>query len=294
MVYSARAKTLAAVWLTLSLLVCGSSGCIRAPYPGLPGCGVCSLLPFCGCAPQQGPVCAVDPVCYGYQATCWYPWPDQCGGCPTVPLPPSAAETDITGEDEINAAESPHPAGLPIEPTTDGPKAADWEPLPPPDSGKDGGKKPAAPPAEDKGKSVGSSPPGGGESRSGEEGIVLPPEPKGAKTPKSEGPSPEPPVPDSSNTKASQSTLKFVSFNEPKAPPAGRLGEASSMAKEQSGGPTPSAKLHRLPPPPRASGSSPRNEQGQLVVLQALRTSFSPPAPHRPPEKAQSTGTPGS
>jgi len=275
MVHSARAKTWSAIGLTLALLVCTSGGCVIGPCSGLPDCGACCLFPFHGCAHRQPAVSVVDPVCYGYQATCWCPWPDQCGGCPTDPLRPLAAPTSTSGENEAGAIDGPHSAA-PVKPPSPGGKTVDLELLPLPDSGAV--NEPAPPPEAEGEKPA---------KKQGEE-----PAKKQGETPAEKGAPAQPPIQDGATTKAGQPALRFVSYfraivvtpNKPTATP-NRLWERTARPDQLR---TPGRNLDVAPAAPQADQSSSRDEQEDQSILEALRTSFSPPARRHPPAEGPS------
>jgi len=279
MVHSARAKTWSAIGLTLALLVCTSGGCVTTPCSGLPGCGACCLFPFHGCAHQQSAVSVVDPVCHGYHATCWCPWPDQCGGCPTDPLRPLAAPTSTSGENEAGAIDG-SPSAAPVKPPSPGGKSVDLELLPLPDSGA---IDEPAPPPELEGEKPAKKQGEGPAKKEGER-----PTKKEGERPPEKGP-PSPPTQDSTTTKAGQPTLRVVSYsraivvtpNKPKATPE-RLWEQTARPDQSR---TPGRNLDLAPASPQADRSSLRAEQEDQTILDALRMSFSPPArPHPPAE----------
>lgn len=111
----------------LGLLICGSGGCVRNPCPWL--VEVNSPRPFLsgGCLRPCGAACAVDPVCYGFNATCWYSWPAECGGCPIGV--PCATESPMGGmtEDGPDPTLAPLPAEAPLPPVLEPPDEADLE-----------------------------------------------------------------------------------------------------------------------------------------------------------------------
>jgi hypothetical protein len=258
MVHSARAKIWSAIGLTLVLLVCTSGGCMRTPCSGLPGCGTCCLFPFHGCAHQQPAVSVVDPVCYGYHATCWCPWPEQCGGCPTVPVQPVAAPHSPTGEDEVSAVDSPQPAAPVTRPSPDGSSAGQELPPLPDSSAMDGVDEPAPPP-----------------------------ETKGEQPPKNQGQPSKPPIREGATANTSESTLRFVSYlqaavaapSRPAESPGKLPGEDEPDQSDSPAGNPDSDPMSHQADEPKA-----------LAILEALSTSFSPPA--RPHPRAEGPSAP--
>lgn len=283
MAYSAKTKTLSAVCFTLLLLLCGSGGCLRARHSELSGCGESCLCLFRGGTQQCAPVYVVGSECYGYEATCWSPWPEQCGGCPIDPML-VGTQIDITGENELNAADGPHPAGVPMGPASPGPNAADWEVPPVPDSDADFGiDKAPSPPAESQ-KNAKSSPFSEEVPRSDEDDTGRPPEMDGARPLKIEEQPPEPPIQDGTTFQAGAPALRFVSFSASEAPTANEPGTTSRTAEGNAGESTrrtPNEGEHRDEDLAwhRADGSPPREEQERSPTLEALKTSFSSPAP---------------
>jgi len=283
MVHSAKAKTLSGVCFTLLLLLCGSGGCLRARHSELSGCGESCLCLFRGRTQQCAPVYVVDSECYGYEATCWSPWPEQCVGCPIDPML-VGTQIDVTGENELNAADGPHPAGVPMGPASPGPNAADWEVPPVPDPNVDDGKDEVPPLPADIQKDTKPSPFSEEEPRSGEDDTGQPPEMEGARPLKIEEQPPEPPIQDGTTFQASASKLRFVSFSASEATQANEPGTTSQTAEGNAGESTrktPKKGEHRDEDLAlhRADESPPREERERSPVLEALRTSFFSPAP---------------
>jgi len=93
----------------------------------------------CGRAPQSAEVCVGDLPCYGYSATCWRRWPEECGSCPQPqpqedcrgPVTDAAVEGEILSEDGPDwhraPAAVPAPAELEVPPTLEGETAARLE-----------------------------------------------------------------------------------------------------------------------------------------------------------------------
>ena len=283
MVYSAKIKTLSAACLTLLLLLCGSGGCLRARHSELSGCGESCLLPFHGRAQQCGPVYVVDSECYGYQATCWSPWPEQCVGCPIDPML-VGTQIDVTGENELNPADRPHPAGVPKEPASPGPNAAGWEVPPVPDPDADDDKDEAPLPPADSQKDTKTSPFSEESLRPGEDDTGWPPETEGARPLKIEEQPPEPPIQDGTTFQTSAPALRFVSFSISDATgakkpdttsevAAGNAGESTQRTPKEGEHPDEDLASHR------ADESPAGDERERSPILEALKTSFSSPAP---------------
>ncbi len=80
--------------------------------------GCCCLDPCASCPPEAcgSSHCQVYPVappaCYGYQSTCWHPWPEECESCP--PSTWSAAATDLREEPNSATAPSTSKESLPV------------------------------------------------------------------------------------------------------------------------------------------------------------------------------------
>ena len=304
MIHNARTKALLAVWLTLLLLLCSSGGCARARCPSDPACGG-SCLFRCFCGPKRArPECVVDPICYGYEATCWEPWPEQCAGCPMDQMQ-LETQIDVAGDDVgVNGTAGPHPAEVPEESISLPPGAADLEPVPPPDPDADDG--------QDDGANEMDSPPDEGrekaepfpfreeEPRSGGNDADVPPAANDGEPPKDRDRSPEPSPPSDSQTGAgTRSLLRFVVFSTPEPAASNTPVSTSRSDQDEVGKPTqrgPKELEHRHDTlASRPSGQlPPRDEPRALLILEALRTSFSPPAPRRLPLEARSTRAPGS
>jgi len=189
----------------------------------------------------------------------------------------------IAGENELNAADGPHPAGVPMEPASPGPNAADWELPPVPDSNAGFGiDKAPSPPAESQ-KNAKSSPFSDEEPRSGDDTGRLP-EADGARPLKIEEQPPEPPIQDGTKFQAGASKLRFVSFSTSDATTANEPGTTCQTAESnasESTRRTPKEGEHRDEDlaSRRADESPPRDERERSPILEALKTSFSSPAP---------------
>ncbi len=279
MIHNATTKVLLAAWLTL-LLLYSSGGCARSCRSGGPGSGGCGLLRCFGRRDKSCPVCVIDPVCHGYQATCWYPWPEECVGCP-IDLMQAETEIDATGEAVENWPHLPHAADVPEEPISLPPDAADSEPIAPPDSDVDGGQDEMALPLEENREKREPSPFREEEPRPGGDGPGMLPETSGGAPLQDQLPSPElAPANDSQTQAKPSSTLRLVAFStsEPTAPE--RLISASQivrgdMGKSTQARPKERKHAHEAPASRPAGQSAARNARGELRILEALKTSVS-------------------
>ena len=123
------------------------------------------------------------------------------------------------------------------------------------------------------------------EPRSGEDNTGRPPEMEGARPLKIEEQPPEPPIQDGTRFQAGASKLRFVSFSASGATTANEPGTTSQTPEPnavESTRRTPKEGEHRdedLASHRAADVSPPRDEQEGSPILEALRTSFSSPAP---------------
>lgn len=286
MVYSAKAKTLSAVWGTLLLLLCGSGCYVSANHWGLSICGTGCLFPFQGRAQRCGHACAGGSECYGYNATCWRPWPEHCPGCPVDLTHPAGTETSIAVEEEANATSSiPTPAGGPAGGPSPLPDATDWDLLAPPSSDPldRNGNAEAAPPSGDEPQESKSPPVRGDGPRSSDDDLAPLPETERPGPLKMEAPPPEPPGEENTQVQAGPSTLKFVSFYVSKVPTACKPKTTSGAAGGNARGSLPRTprereRQHRGAGAYRGAESASGDGRESAIILEALRTSFSPPA----------------
>ena len=279
MIHNATTKVLLAAWLTL-LLLYSSGGCARSCRSGGPDCGGSGLLRCLGCRDKSCPVCVIDPVCHGYEATCWYPWPEECVGCP-MDLMQVETEIIATGEAIENGPNLPHDAGVPEEPISLPPDAADSEPIAPPDSDTGGGQDETALPLEENREKTESSPfreegpsPGG-------DGPGILPETSDGVPLEDQVPLPELSPANDSQTRAKPSSmLRFVAFStsEPTAPD--RLISTSQIVRGDTGKLTQARPKegkygHHAPASRPAGQSFARDARRELQILEALKTSVS-------------------
>ncbi len=303
---SARAKTVATIWFALLLLLSAGSGCCaRAPRPGFLAHGLCGLIPWPGCGQQCAPVCVVDPFCYGYHATCWSPWPEQCGKCPTDPLRLLEPPPGTPAADQTDATEGRQADDVPTPPVApDG--TVDLELIPLPDSAPEGGKDAPVPPPTEGAGDVEPSPPAQPPPSSGEDDVEPPleaPAEPPLEAPESETPQGrvqpiEAKIQLGAEREANRSRLRFVSFATPEVTRLGQPdrtfetgdGQVSQPGRDATGQHTDrnAGVSHG-----RVADSPAREERTELMILKALRLSFSPPAPRHPPAEA-APASPGS
>jgi hypothetical protein len=166
----------------------------------------------------------------------------------------------MPGEGEEGAVDGPRPVA-PVKLPGPGGKSVDLEVLPLRDS--DAIDEPAPPPAAE-----------------------------GEKLPQKETPAPEPPTEDGATTEASEPMLRFVSYFRSIAATPGRPEATPNRLWEQTDDPDEPRTLTGDPDGAtaslQASQSLPSDEQKDQSILEALRTSFSPPARPQPPAEGPS------
>lgn len=111
MIHNAKARIASTIWLAL-LLSC-SGGCyVTAHHLECYRSAASSLFPYKDPVPPPAYRCVRDPYFYGYQATCWRPWPAGWRGClPCVTEGP--VDLNIVGEVETDSQDAAPPAAVP-------------------------------------------------------------------------------------------------------------------------------------------------------------------------------------
>jgi len=95
MVQHTKVKIALLILLTLSLC---SSGCYVAGYQHESYVSAAArYFPYKDPVPAPARRCVTDPCFYGYQATCWHPWPSGWMGCPPCVIG-NGAKLNVVGE----------------------------------------------------------------------------------------------------------------------------------------------------------------------------------------------------
>ncbi len=134
-------RLLASLGVCVALLLVIASGCSTGSKSLVGGPSTSSLwpqecCPSCGIPRADGCLCQVDFVCYGYNSTSWYEWPEECvdsndviSGRVATPeiAQPSAADTSADTPMKEPAKSVPSPVDIP-PPVEDRKGGADAEP----------------------------------------------------------------------------------------------------------------------------------------------------------------------
>ncbi len=105
--YHQRKRT-TCLWLGTLILCCGTVGCATSQKATQKKIGAVLRLPSCDRVTQ-----CLDPVCYGYNQTCWRPWPGACESpCPEYRTAQVTVESTVPPIPTPGFEPTPAPIGL--------------------------------------------------------------------------------------------------------------------------------------------------------------------------------------